>query len=105
DCMYKVIPGHHLIGAIGLCDESGIKVICRTCNTDDFWETPKDFFDRPGFLDILDDLIQLHASEKLYFNQVTGDDEEPEVVRVPLWQRARWAVEVLRTKYVQMDED
>lgn len=101
--MYKIFPGHHEVGAIGLCDESGIKVICRTCKTEDFWATPTDFFDRPGFFEILDDLINVHSVEELFWRD--NEDEPPEVVKVPLWQRAKWAVEVLRAKYIEVDED
>ena len=103
--MYKVIPGHHEVGAIGLCDESGIKVICRTCKTEDFWPTPADFFDRPGFFDILDDLINVHSAKELFWGYEEVSDQAPEMIKIPLWQRAKWAVQILKDKYVALDED
>lgn len=89
------------MGVICFCDMSGVQVICRTCDTKDTWPIPEHFMDRPAFFEMVEDIVNVHSTEGL----TLVDEDEPHVVKVPFMARVKTAVQVMRTKYVDLTED
>lgn len=105
-CQYiiKENTGHHEVGLIAMCDESGVRVVCRTCKWTEDYKAPADRFDLPAFFSMIDDVAEVHSVKFLHLHD-EDEEHEPEWVRVPLWQRIVAAGNVLRTKYIDISQD
>lgn len=99
DCRYHVMPGHHDVGVIEYCDMSGLKVVCQDCDYEEEFKTPDNPFDRPAFIEIVQELVSMHSSEELY----TGHHED-NIVKLTLFQRIYGAFQIFRTKYIHVDD-
>lgn len=106
-CQYiiKENSGHHEVGLIAMCDESGVRVVCRTCKWTEDFHAPKDRFDFPAFFSMIDDVAEVHSVKFLHLHDEEAEEEvEEEWVKVSLWQRIVAASNILRTKYIDLSQ-